>query len=180
MKCFLLTVLILVLPLTVMAQSRRAVPPPRQDDFEPSVEGDSAQDINLPPEMRSRLAIERAENEHRRVLEDVKRLNQLSSEVASSFKERGGLSSEEMKKISNIEKLAKRILGHAGGNEVEDKSAGAEQMTVAAAVEQMHEAVGKIHQNMTAETRYVVSATVIANSNEIIHLAQFIRRANNK
>ncbi|HXG63948.1 MAG TPA: hypothetical protein VNO70_02505 [Blastocatellia bacterium] len=179
MKFFLLAILILLCPLTVVAQNNRRnlPPPPREDGFGASGEGDSAQDINLPPEMRARLAIERAENEHRKVLEDVKKLSLLSSEVAKSYKELGSLSSEELKKISNIEKLAKRILSHAGGDEVDDKSAEAKQMTIAAAVEQIHEAAEKISQNMTAETRHVVSATVIANSNDIINLAQFIRRA---
>jgi hypothetical protein len=135
----------------------------------------ATQDINLPPEMRSRLAIERAEDEHRKFMEDVRKLDEMSSEVTSSYRENKRLSSDDLKKLSTIEKLARRILTHAGGSEVGDNDL--KKLSTAAAIERMSVAAAAIKTNLMAETRHVMSASVIGNSNEIINLAQSIRRA---
>jgi hypothetical protein len=137
----------------------------------------SEQDITLPDEMRARLAIERADAEHRKFLEDVKKLGDLSNEITTGFDKRGTLASEDIKKLATIEKLAKRILGHAGGKEVDDKTTGTSQLSVKDAIAQLGDAVGKITKTVMAETRHVVSATVIEQSNEAIKLAQFIRHS---
>ena len=134
------------------------------------------QDLNLPPDMRARLAIERAEYLHREALKDVKKLNDLSAEVAQTYRERGRLLDEDFKKVREIEKLAKSVLDHAGGNKVDDKSNKATRMTLADAINSMSVAAASITESMTTETRYVVSAKVIGLSNEVIHLAKFIRR----
>jgi hypothetical protein len=50
-------------------------------------------------------------------------------------------------------------------------------MLIPQAIEMLSTSVANIKKEMSAETRYVVSATVIANSNEVINLSRFIRRA---
>jgi predicted hydrolase (HD superfamily) len=137
---------------------------------------DAPQDLSLPEEMRIRMAIERADNEHRKIIADTEKLNDLTAEVAKGFSERGQLTADELKKLSTIEKLAKRILNHAGGDEVDDKTGRIEQMPMADMISGLTTAAAVIKKNMTAETRHVVSATVIANSNDIINLAQCLRR----
>ena len=136
------------------------------------------QDTNIPDDMRARLAIERAENEHRKVMEDVKKLHGLSEDVAKHYREEGKFSGNEIKKVETIEKLAKRILSHAGGSEVNDKESEAPRLSMAEAIDQLSVAASNIRKSMTEETRFVVSAMVVANSNEVINLAQFIRRMN--
>lgn len=136
------------------------------------------QDPSIPDDMRIRLAIERAESEHRKVMEDVEKLHNLSEDVVKRYREAGKFSDNEIKKVGTIEKLAKRILNHAGGNEVDDKESEAPRLSMAEAVDQLSVAVSNIKKSMTEETRFVVSAMVIANSNEVINLAQFIKRSN--
>jgi hypothetical protein len=136
------------------------------------------QDTALPDEMRTRMAMERAESDHRKILEDVDKLNHLSSEVANGYHERGKLSDDEIKKLNTIEKLAKHVLNHALGDEVEDKSE--KPLTLAEAVDQMKAAAANIKKTMTGETRFEVSAVVIANSNEVISLAHFIKRTHGR
>jgi hypothetical protein len=181
MKFYLLVVLILFISGAAAAQTRPANPAQRPTTsprmptrVEPQSRGGDMQ-INLPEEMRVRMEIERAEGEHRKILEYVGKLSDLSAEVSSKFREGGKLSEAEVKKLSAIEKLAKRILSHAGGSEV-DEDAGRQSVSVAEAIEQLSAAADKIKKEMTAETRFVVSASVIASSNDIINLAQLIRR----
>lgn len=135
------------------------------------------QDITLPDEMRVRLAIERAEGEHRKFLEDVKELSDLSDQLTADYGKRGQFASEDFKKVSAIEKRAKRMLGYAGGKEVDAKPSGPAQLTIKDAVAQLSALIGKITKAVTTETRHVVSATVIADLNEVLNLAQFIRQS---
>ena len=166
-RFFLLASVTLLLHSAIAAQDTRPdLKPPTSD-----------QDITLPDEMRARLLIARAEEEHRKFLEDVKKLGELSNEITVSFDKRGNLASDDVKKLATIEKLAKRILGHAGGSEVDDKTAQTKQLSVKDAIAQLTDAVGKITKTVMAETRHVVSATVIEQANDVINLAQFIRHS---
>lgn len=138
--------------------------------------GSEQEAAGFPDEMRSRLRIERAEIEYKKILDSAKELGELSLDVNRSYREHGKLESNDVKKLSTIEKLAKRILSHAGGEQfaLKDKAAGA--LTVADAVNQLAVAASDVKEKVTAETRFVVSTAVIEVSNEVIRLAQFIRR----
>lgn len=182
MKLYVLVAFILFISATAAAQTSKTnlpnpkpVPEPRYPSDVDVHQGGRDMQITLPEEMRVRMAIERAEGEHRKILEDVGKLNDLSIEVSSKFRDSGKLTDNELKKLSSIEKIAKRILSHAGGNQV-DEERDQQAVPLAAAIEQLSAAAEKIKKEMTAETRFVVSASVVANSNEVINLAQFIRR----
>ncbi len=137
---------------------------------------DKDHDINIPDEMLKKMEIERRESEHKKVLEDVDKLSDLTDEISKSYGERKKISAQDVKKLGTIEKLAKHVLASAGGEEVDDKP-GAAGMTLADAVEKLNAAAASIKKDVKAETRFVVSAVVIANSNEVISLARFIRHS---
>jgi hypothetical protein len=177
-KKFLLPMFFLLLSAAGAAAQSTGVFPkgvdrPRADDPAPK-RGD--QDHAFPEDMRIRMAIERADIEYRKAIEDADKLSDMSAEVAKNYRDHGGLNADELKKVSAIEKLAKRILSQAGGDEVDDKEKGA-QHSLPEAIEQMSAAAANIQKSMKAQTRFVVSATVIASSNEVINLAQFIRHS---
>ena len=178
-KCLLSAFFILLFAIGAAAQVR-GVPPRRVDTtVKPELgdeKKDSDQNVNFPEEMRIRMDIERADSEHRKTLEDADKLNDLSAEIARSYKDHGRLTADELKKVGAIEKLAKRILNQSGGDEVDDKNKTG-QRSLPEAIEQMSAAAANIQKSMKVQTRFVVSATVIANSNEVISLAQFIRHA---
>jgi hypothetical protein len=138
---------------------------------------DDDQEVTLPEDMRIKMAIAREEHEYKKALEDVEKLSGLSEEVAKAYESRKQLSADDVKKLSAIEKLAKRVLNHAGGEEVGDKSGSAEHLALADAIDKLNAAAANIKKDVTAETRFVVSATVIANSNQVITLARLIRHA---
>jgi hypothetical protein len=131
------------------------------------------QELNLPPEMRSRLAIERANSEYRKIIEDAQKMNDLSAEVAKRYGEKNHLSSDDVKDVAQIEKLAKRILNFAGGSEekMEEKKA----LSLPEAILQLDKAAESVRKFLMAETRHVVSAKLIADANEAVNLAQVIR-----
>jgi hypothetical protein len=140
----------------------------------PDFRDENGQNVSLPEEMRIRMLIARRENEYKKVIQNVDKLNELASQVADNFHKRGNLSSDDMKKVGVIEKLAHQVLTHAGGEGVDDKELKPQSM--GEAVDKMSEAAARIKRDVTAETRFVVSATVIASSNEVITLSRLIRR----
>ena len=168
--------ILLVSSVTPAQNTRPAIRPsePKTPDRYPDDEQDPTR---LPDDMRIKMAIARAEENHKKFLDDVEKLGDLSDEIARGYAERKRLSSDDIKKLGTIEKLAKRILSHAGGDEIEPPNDSQAQMLLGDAIELMTTTAAKIRKEMTGETRFVVSATVIANSNEVINLSRFIRRA---
>lgn len=172
-RYWLLAIFILLFACAATAQTTR--PAPRHP--ETRTPDDDGQDMNhLPDEMRVKMAIARAEEDHKKVLEDVEKLSNLSDEIAKGFGERKQLSSDDIRKLGTIEKLAKHVLTQSGGDEVDQRSDEIGRMSVADAIDALSTTVANIRKEMTTETRFVVSATVIANSNEVIRLSRFIRR----
>jgi hypothetical protein len=170
---FLLLLTIVLCDFIASAQSVNPLPKAPSVKHDTKTNRDDDQDVTLPEDMRIKMAITREENEYKKVLEDVDKLSGLSDEVARAFVEHKHLSPDEMKKLNTIEKLAKRILSHAGGDEVGDKSGS--QLALGDAIDKLNSAASNIKKDMNAETRFVVSATVIANSNEVISLARLIK-----
>ncbi len=172
-RLFSLAVFVAVLVVTAAAQSspNGNLPPP------PTPQPQRSQEPQLPPEMRVRLAIERDEEEHRKFVEDVKQLDTLSLQVQQSFRERSDLSSDDLKKVAKIEKLANRILSHAGGSKVKDEENEPANILLSDALKEISDATNAIKENLMAQTRLVVSYVVIGSSNKIIGLAKFILRS---
>jgi len=172
-----LALFILLFVLSAAAQSPSR-PTSRQDDPKPLDKSKTDQDgPHLPDEMLKKMEIARAEIEYKKVLDDVDKLNGLSNEVAKGFGERKNLSSDDVKKLGTIEKLARRVQVYAGGDEFSNKESSEAPANAAEAIEKLNTNAADIKKDMNAETRFVVSASVIAKCNEMIHLARFIRRS---
>jgi hypothetical protein len=172
---FALFILLLLMAFGAAAQSARPPAPPPESKTPARFPADTEQDSTLPEDMRIKMAITRAEDEHKKVLEDVEKLSDMSSEIAKGYGERKRLSTDDLKKLSTIEKLARRVLSNAGGDEVDHKSDSPEHLPLADAVDKLSITASNIKKEMTTGTRFGVSASVIANSNEVISLARFIR-----
>jgi hypothetical protein len=177
--CILLTAFVLLAALPAAAQSSSPVPksptalPPPAD-----LPGRRDQErSNMPEDMRIRMEIARADAEYKKTLDEADKLSALSTEVTRAFHDAGKLDGEGLKKVGTIEKLAKRILSQAGGDEVNDPATDLQHKPLNEAVEEMSLAADKVQKCIKEQTRFVVSATVISNANEIIHLAQHIRRS---
>jgi uncharacterized alpha-E superfamily protein len=166
---------LLLLPMAALGQNPKPDLKPPLPPVD-AARGNPEQEPNLPEDMRIRMAIERAEDEHRKILESAKQLGELSDSLAKYYHEHGQLSAEEVKKLSAIEKLARRILNHAGGEEF-DRSDQPQPTSLRDAIDRIKAAAESIRKSIATQTRFVVSASTIADSNEIIHLTQYIRHA---
>jgi len=173
---FTLPVIVLFLGSQAAAQVK-STPAPKPSVTRQQSDPTEQQDVSLPEEMKSRMEIERANKEHQKLVDSAKQMGELSAEVAKSFKETSKLDSQELKKLASIEKLARKILSDSGGEQTNDKWESEEKLTLAEAVDRLNTASADVAASISKGTRFVVSAVVISNSNEVIHLAQYIRRA---
>jgi hypothetical protein len=171
MKYFLLITFLLLISVAASAQNTKPNPPPQSDEARAE---QLNQELNLPPEMRSRLAIERADNEHRKIIEDAQKMNDLSVEVAKRYDERSNLSSDDMKNVGTIEKLAKRILSFAGGSE--EKMEDIKSLSLSDCIVQLSKVAENVKKILVTESRHVISAKLISDANEAVNLAQIIRQ----
>jgi hypothetical protein len=162
---------------SAQSRSNRPAPPPPPENNSIQTPADSDSGINLPDEMRIRMLIARRENEYKKVMENVDQLNDLSGQVADRYRRDGRLGDGDLKLMGQIEKLARQVLNHAGGETVDDKEE--KKPTLGEAVDLIAAEAAKIKRDMTAETRYVVSASVIASSNQVINLSRYVRRVRN-
>jgi len=176
MSTRLLPIMLLLLAAQAPAQVKATeAPKPRVTGQQPDIQ--EQQDVSLPEEMKTRMQIERADKDHQKLVESAKQMGELSAEFAKSFKETSRLDSQELKKLASIEKLARKILSDSGGEQTNDKPDQDEKLTLAEAVDRLNTTSADVANSITKGTRFVVSAAVISNSNEVIHLAQYIRRA---
>lgn len=171
---FMLLAFVLLAATSAAAQAPAAVPTPPPARMPTPRDQEQS---HLPDDMRVRMEIARADAEYKKALDDADKLSSLSIEVARAFRDTGKLASDDLKKVGTIEKLAKRILTQAGGDEVADHAEDLQHKPLNDAVEQMSAAADKVQKCVKEQTRFVVSATVIGNANDIIHLAQHIRRS---
>jgi hypothetical protein len=149
-----------------------AKPLPRPSQKSDSDEGGGG---NLPEEMRSRMEIERADRDYDKLVDSAKQLNEACSEFAKQYKDNPRLTADQIKRLASIEKLAKHILSESGGEETDAKLPD-EVGSVDDAVDRLAAKAAGVEKTVTAQTRFVVSAAAIMDSNEVIHLAQYIRR----
>ncbi|MBI3652870.1 MAG: hypothetical protein HY231_17740 [Acidobacteria bacterium] len=173
MKFFLSIIFFLMLASGGMAQSSGSTAKNRPLVHEEKSSDEWSQDANLPPEMRSRLAIERAKSEYRKIIEDARKLNDLSADLAKHYHEKNQLSSDDVKNVGTIEKLAKRILSFAGGSE--EKMEAAKALSLGEAISQLDKSAENVRKFLEVESRHVISAKLIADANQAINLAQVIR-----
>ena len=174
---FVLLTLVLIYLTIAARQDQRPNGTRAVSSSEQSRAAEPDQDIpNLPDEVRLRMKREREEAEHRKIVDGAKQLLDTSVDIAKGYRNAKSLNGDAFKRISTVEKLARRILSHAGGEVVEPKEHEAEVQSVPDAIDRMILAAESIKKRLTSETRYVVSAALIADSNQVIYLAQYLRR----
>ena len=169
---FVLVILFLTFFMSIVVAQEPGPPTARE---RPRPQHEESPEQDLPAEMRARLEIERMDNTHKKILEDAERLETTATQVAKHFQEAGRMSSEDMKDLSTIEKLAKRILDFAGGSE--EKIEDLKPASVSDMLNQLSTLSAKVHGILKTEPRQVVSAVLIADSNTAIQLAQYIKKS---
>jgi hypothetical protein len=120
------------------------------------------------------LEIKRAEGTHKQNIERAKESAQLSMELRDSYAQQKKFSPADLKKLSRLEKLGRQLRGDSGGSDDEEplkeppKDLAATLARLATLTEELRKCVEKT-------PRQVVSASLIAQTNELIELIKLAR-----
>ncbi len=129
--------------------------------------------INI-EETLTQARIEQEELQHKKIVSAAEEMNSLAKELVKSSHDQTQLSSDNQKKLSRIEKLAKQVRSDQGGGG--DDSLDKQPTNLSEALERLQEAAEVIFKESGKLTRHAVSATVIERSNEVLALAKSIKK----
>jgi hypothetical protein len=124
-----------------------------------------------------RMQIKREEDEHKKLVEKALQIKEAAENLN---KENGGeksglhLARAADKKLREIEKSAKQIRSESGGGD-DGQQLESPPKTLADALKQLSDASQRLQVSMEKTSRRVVSASVVAETNEIIQLVKIIR-----
>jgi hypothetical protein len=124
-----------------------------------------------------RMQIKREEEEHKKLLEKAAQIKEMAGTLA---KENHGrrLSSSSEKKLKEIEKAARHIRSESGGSD-DNRQLDSPPGTLAEALKRLGTASERLQASIEKTSRHIVSAAVISEATEIIHLVKLIRNIAN-
>ena len=125
-------------------------------------------------EMRAKRAIKYADKEYQENLGRARDLSELGAAIVSSFKQKSALSSDDLKKLEKVEKLAKGIRRAAGGSD-DDTQIEKPPGNIAAAVEMLGELSSSLKAKVEKTPKRVISAAVIDEANVLLQLIRLLR-----
>lgn len=125
-------------------------------------------------EFAYRALIARATAEHKQNLKRAGDSATLALSVQRAFEQNGLLSSEQIKNLQQIERLARRIRGYAGGSDdgaaLDDLPADTRE-----SLTRIADVAARLQQEVEKTSRQVVSAQIITSANELIALIRHTR-----
>ncbi|HEV2860138.1 MAG TPA: hypothetical protein VGX48_03960 [Pyrinomonadaceae bacterium] len=168
---FKIPALILLALLPALAQAQTGVVPAEhgsKDEKRSPILGSPEE------EMMRRAEIRAAEESHKEMLERAEEAAQLGDQIRASYERLNSLSRDDMKKLERLEKLARKIRGASGGSDDKERSQSIPDK-LGSAVSRVAELSGILKKSVQKTSRFVVSAAVIENTNELIELIQHLR-----
>ena len=127
-------------------------------------------------ETRERWRMAAEVKEHRELLERSDKAWHLTDELNKSFVQNNAFSSGDRAKLTELEKLIKKIRKNlGGGGDDRDQSEEAKPSTLADAFNQLAEASAALNDELKKQTRHELSADSIDKLNEMLDLVTLIR-----
>lgn len=121
------------------------------------------------------LEIKRAEGTHKQNIERAKESVQLSTELRDTYAQQKTLNQADLKKLSRLEKLGRQLRGDSGGSDDEEPLKEPPK-DLPATLARLAELTEELRKCVEKTPRQVVSANLIAQTNELIELVKLARR----
>jgi len=118
--------------------------------------------------------IKLAEKEHQETVGRARETAQLGSELRESVRRVNSLSTEDLKKLERMEKLAKKIRGEAGGSDDAVEIVNAPH-DLQSAAEKLTELSNELCERVEKTSRMEVSAAVIDRANQLIEVIKLMK-----
>ncbi|GAC1406864.1 MAG: hypothetical protein NVSMB56_20520 [Pyrinomonadaceae bacterium] len=131
-------------------------------------------DQNL-SELRARNAIKREETIHAETLERAREVAKLGTQLRETFARVKSLATDDLKKLARMEKLTRKIRGDAGGTGDGDPSKDLPD-DKPEAISRLAKLADELREHVEKTPRHVISAAVVARSNQLLELIERIRQ----
>jgi len=125
-------------------------------------------------EMHAKLAIKAEKKKYDENLARAAEASEIASQIRTAFEKKKSLSSDDLRKLERLEKLARRIRNEAGGSEA-DPDVKDLPSNVDSGVKLLAEWTEDLHKEVEKTPRRVVSAAVIDQANKLMGLIQYLR-----
>jgi hypothetical protein len=161
----------------VYAQSVSPTPPKvkitRDDD-------DDDRDPTSIEQMVVKQRITQQKKEHEELLKRGDEALKLSEELETSFEKSDTLTTKDLEKLQELEKVVGKIRSELGGNDddEDDDSSGIEnnaKQSTAGAFKFLRDSTIKLVDELKKTTRFSISAAAIQSSNTVLRIARFLR-----
>lgn len=146
--------------------------------FGPPIEKDGPTGLR---ETLYKMRVEQAKKEYDEMLKRGEDAVKLAEDLDRLLEQNGRLTPAEFAKVSEVEKLVKKIRSGLGGSddEADDQPDDVETpATTKDAVKRLRSAADFLYQDLKKTTRFTISATAIETTNAILKVARFLRLAN--
>lgn len=122
--------------------------------------------------------IEDAEKEHRKMLERGELALKLSEELEKSFEEKEQLTSNDKKKLKDLEKLLKKIRSELGGDDDDKEDKEEKPASIKEAITSLRKNTVNLFDELQRTSRHTISAVAIESSNLVLKIVKFLRFGN--
>lgn len=134
----------------------------------------------LPQGIKENLAKQRIEQEKKDYEDLVQRGEEalkLSEELEKAFAANNALSSDDRKKLDQLEKLVKKIRSDLGGDDDDETSITEDNspLSMVNAFKVLQENTAKLVEELKKSTRYTISAVAIRSTNLLLRVVKFMR-----
>ncbi|MEP6569253.1 MAG: hypothetical protein ABJC10_05705 [Acidobacteriota bacterium] len=171
----LLLVLSLVSALHPFATAQKANQDPKAALNDPTKPEDNKDPFSpIEEEMKAKRAIKEVDREYQENLDRARDLSSLGTAIVTSFREKNGLNSTDIKKLEKVEKLAKGIRRAAGGSE-DNFEMDEPPKDLSAAMAMLSDLSQSLKAKVEKTPKHVISATVIDEANVLLELIRIVR-----
>ncbi len=126
-------------------------------------------------ESMEKMRIERDKKEYNQMIARGEEALKLSEQVEKAFQQTGRLSSTEITRIANIEKLAKKIREDLGGDDDGEDNDQRTGLSPAEAVKSLRSMTLSLFDQLKKTSRFSISAAAIESTNALLKLTRLLR-----
>lgn len=126
-------------------------------------------------EMMSRMRVKREKSMHEEYLARAREMRELGALLKSQYEARQSLDRDGMKKLEQMEKIVKKLLNQAGGDDDEIKDTVSQFKELPAAFTQLAVQSDILQIAVENTPRLIISTSVIERAGELLGIIRFIR-----
>ncbi len=146
--------------------------------FIQSAFGQNRRNEPLPKSIQEKLVemkIDEEKKDFDKLLERSEMVAKLSEDIETSFHENKKLTSEDKKRLEEVEDLLGKIRKELRASKDDDDEKEEAPHSILTAIENLRENTSKLFEEVKKTTRHTISAVAVQSSNTVLNIVKFLR-----